>query len=215
MHWSILIAGIPERYATVQPLLYKLLETQGVGRMPDVEFLYLMDNKRRPVGTKRNDLIDSARGEYVSFIDDDDDVGPDYVRRIYRAIRSARKAETQPDVICFRQTAKIGNTGVIHDCRYSLEYYTDREAGKRRQLSESIGEDGKPMPNVLLWTGPPAHTMAWRRETVAGVWFPEETFGEDVAWVDSACGRAKTEVQIEGEPLYIYQFNPDVSATRG
>ena len=214
MHWSILIAGIPERFHSVQPLLYKLLETQNVARMPDVELLYLMDNKRRPVGAKRNELFDAAKGEYVSFIDDDDDVHPEYVRRVYRAIRAARKSDAPPDVICFRQTASLVQHGVTHDCHYSLKYWKDREPAQRRVLEPAIDDDGKPLPNVLKWTGPPAHTMAWRRETVAGIWFPEEQFGEDVAWVDAACGRAKTEVQIDGGPLYIYKFNDMTSATR-
>ena len=72
MLWSILISAIPERFHTVQPLLFSLLETRSVARMPDIELCYLLDNKRRTVGAKRNALLDAARGEYVSFIDDDD-----------------------------------------------------------------------------------------------------------------------------------------------
>jgi glycosyltransferase involved in cell wall biosynthesis len=214
MLWSILVAGIPERFHTVQPLLLSLLETQAVSRMPDVELLYLMDSKRRPVGAKRNDLLAAARGTYLSFIDDDDTVADDYVRRIYRTILESRKAKTPPDVICFRQTAIIGATGITHDCHYSLASYKSQPPEQRRVLATAHDKSGVLLPNVLRWSGPPAHTMVWRRELVASIRFPEKTFGEDVAWVDLACERATTEIQLDGEPLYTYRFDPERSATR-
>lgn len=213
MLWSILIAGIPERYHTVQPLLLSLLEYQSVARMPDVELLYLLDNKRRPVGAKRNDLLAAARGEYISYIDDDDEVASDYVSRIYRAIVQTRKSERPADVVCFRQQAHLSPHGIIHDCYYSLAHYHQRKPEQRRMLEPSLGPDGKPLPNVLKWTGPPAHTMAWRRALVADLQFPEQTFGEDVGWVDLACQRAKTEVQLE-QVLYHYKFDAERTATR-
>ena len=69
MLWSILIAAIPERYHSVHGLLHSLLEQQSVARMQDVELLYLMDNRRRSVGEKRNALLQLAHGDYLSFID--------------------------------------------------------------------------------------------------------------------------------------------------
>lgn len=214
MIWSILIAGIPERFHSVQPLLYGLLETQAVSRMADVELLYLLDNKRRPVGAKRNDLLAAARGLYVSFIDDDDMVADDYVRRIFTAISAAKKASVTPDVICFRQTALIGDTGVVHQCDYSLARYKSQPPEQRRVLATAHDKSGVLLPNVLRWSGPPAHTMVWRRELVKDIRFPEKTFGEDVAWVDLACENASTEIQLDGEPLYVYRYNPEGSATR-
>ena len=213
MLWSILVASIPERYHSAHPLLFSLLETQAVARLADVELLMLLDNKRRPVGAKRNDLLAAARGEYVSFIDDDDMVAPDYVSRIRNAIQRNRTAP--PDVICFPQRATLHPHGITHECRYSLQYWRDRPAENRRQLEPALGPDGKPLPTVLKWTGPPAHTQVWRRSVVADIRFPEQQFGEDVAWVDTACERAKTELQIEcAEPLYLYRFSEDWTTTR-
>jgi glycosyltransferase involved in cell wall biosynthesis len=214
MFWSILISGIPERYSTVQPLLYSLLETQAVGRMPDVELLYLLDNRRRPVGAKRNALLDMARGEYVSFIDDDDDVAADYVRRIYATLVKTRKSATPADVICFRQLAHLETQNIVHDCTYSLEHYRNRPPEGRRQLAQVADDKGAIVQNVLAWTGPPAHTMVWRRALLAGIRFPEKTFGEDVDFVDLACERATSEIQLGGEVLYNYRWNEAKSATR-
>ena len=210
MLWSILIAAIPERYHSTHGLLLSLLEYQSVARIPDIELLYLMDNKRRSVGEKRNDLLAAARGEYISFIDDDDEVAPDYVQRIHRTIAAGRKQTPPVDVICFRQIAHLHPHGVTHDCTYSLAHF-NRE--QRRQLAPALGADGKPEGNRLLWTGPPAHTMVWRRTLVADIKFPSEQFGEDVTWVDAACARAKSETQIDFVG-YHYKFDPDRSATR-
>ncbi len=214
MLWSILIAGIPERFHTVQPLLHSLLEKQAVARMPDVELLFFMDNRRRPVGAKRNDLLAMARGEYVSFVDDDDEVAPNYVERIYQMIARTRKSDSPADVICFPQRATLKPFGVTHECTYSIAHWKDREPDKRRVLAPAVNGDGTPIPNTLNWTGPPAHTMAWRREVVKSIRFPEQNFGEDVGWVDAACENAKNEMRIEGEPLYFYHFDQEKSATR-
>ena len=206
MLWSILICAIPCRYHSVQGLLFNLLETQSVARMPDIELLYLMDNKRRSVGAKRNALLAMAQGEYISFVDDDDDVAPDYVQKIHAAIAKARK--TDIDVICFPQRATLSPAGVIHECTYSLAHYKQRKPDKRRLLAAG------PAENTLLWTGPPSHTMAWRREIVQDILFPEKNFGEDVTWVDLACEKAEAEMVLTGKPLYFYAFDEGKTATR-
>jgi len=219
MLWSILIPSIPERYHTAQGLLFSLLESQSIARMQDVELLVLMDNKRRSVGAKRNALLEMAQGEYVSFIDDDDEVATDYVQKIYRLIAKTRKEKTPADVICFPQRATLVNQGVVHECTYSLAHWKDREPDKRRQLAPTD------KPNTLAWSGPPAHTMVWRRETLLKgycptchkddiVSFPKKNFGEDVDWVDAVCEKAKTEIVLNGEALYLYNFDSERTATR-
>jgi hypothetical protein len=249
MLWSILISGIPERFHLVHKLLFSLLEQQAVARMPDVELLYLLDNRRRTVGAKRNSLLGMARGEYASFIDDDDEVANDYVQKIYREICTTRKTPRvgtdcpkcggttcehcggdhpgcthhcsgcggtgeipvggPADVICFGQRAVISPAGIIHECTYSLAHWKDRKPEERRQLTPTE------FPNTLNWSGPPAHTMCWRRDIVKDVRFEERQFGEDVGWVDKCCEKAQREVQIPGPPLYYYAFNELTSATRG
>ena len=203
MLWSILICGIPERYHSVQPLLYSLLEAQAVARRPDVELLYFMDNKRRTVGAKRNVLLALSAGEYISFIDDDDEVAPNYMDKILAEITKGRKESPPVDVICFPQRATLSPSGVIHECSYSL-------ANKERKLEQI--PDGP--PNTLKWTGPPAHTMVWGRELTRIILFDNKNFGEDVSWVDEVCKGAKKEVQITGDPLYFYKFSQEGTATR-
>lgn len=208
MLWSILIASVPERYHSAHKLLLSLLEHQSVARIPDVELLYLLDNRRRSVGAKRNSLLDSAHGEYVSFIDDDDEVAADYVQKIRFAISATRKSDTPADVICFPQKATLVQHNVIHDCTYSLEHWKNRKPEERRQLAPSD------KPNTLNWSGPPAHTHVWRRSILDGLRFQDKNFGEDVAFVDAACARATSELQIKGSHLYFYLMNEATSLTR-
>jgi len=148
--WSILIPAIPERYHSAHALLYSLLEQQSVARMQDVELLYLMDNRRRSVGAKRNNLLAMARGDYLSFVDDDDQIAADYVQKIYRQIAAARKNNPPADVICFPQRCTLNPSGVVHECTYSLKYWRNREPDKRRTLALTKKQ------NVLAWSGPPA-----------------------------------------------------------
>ena len=208
MLWSILIAGIPERYHSVQPLLYSLLETQAVARRPDVELLYLLDNRRRLVGAKRNDLLHAARGEFVSFIDDDDEVAANYVDKVLAGIAQARRESA--DVVCFPQRATLSPAGITHECTYSIKYL-ERPLDQRRQLTPT---DRSSTQGTLNWSGPPAHTMIWRRELVKDIPFEDKQFGEDVLWCDMAASRAKREIQIPGDPLYFYKFDAERSTTR-
>ena len=61
---SILICSIEERNQKLQRLL-ALLAKQAT---PDVEVLTSIDNKKKSVGQKRNELLDRARGQYVAFV---------------------------------------------------------------------------------------------------------------------------------------------------
>src|SRR4030095_2341394 len=77
-------------------------------RNDPVEHLVLLDNKKRTVGEKRDALMRAARGDYISFVDDDDMIALDYVALILQKIRLA------PDVITFMQQATVaGLTGLI------------------------------------------------------------------------------------------------------
>ena len=89
---SILICTLPERKHFLDALLNQL-----VPQVTD-EVEVLMNDKPRgiPTGTKRNLLISQATGDYVCFIDDDDEIAPDYVFQILKAIKSGF-----PDCVTF------------------------------------------------------------------------------------------------------------------
>src|ERR1700676_850524 len=88
MMLSDLIATIESRREKFQYIFDRLTSqilasgTDGV-----VEVLYNRDNLEHSVGSKRNQLLRQARGRFVAFVDDDDDISDDYVPRVCDVIR--------------------------------------------------------------------------------------------------------------------------------
>ena len=94
---SILILSIPSRIEKYLISLYnKMLEQTK--NYPEVEILCLIDNKSMTIGEKRQALLDSARGKWIAFMDDDDDITDDYMSTIINTIK-----EKPADVISFDQ----------------------------------------------------------------------------------------------------------------
>ena len=80
--WSILILTLPQRAA----MLGRLLEVLRPQICDGVELLIGESDPSLPVGENREALRQRARGEYISFIDDDDLVLPHFVERILPAL---------------------------------------------------------------------------------------------------------------------------------
>lgn len=72
---SILIPSIPSRLDKLTALIGKI-EAQA---HPQVEVLVYLDNKKRALGFKRNNLMDQAQGKFLCHIDDDDSVSERFV----------------------------------------------------------------------------------------------------------------------------------------
>ncbi len=84
---SILIPTLPVRHASLQQLLDNLnRQTAALGNPWAVEIRINRDGGEKPVGVKRNELLATARGQYVAFIDDDDQVATDYMAEILAAL---------------------------------------------------------------------------------------------------------------------------------
>ena len=94
---SILVPAIPSRWDKFQKIFDKL-NSQATD---EVEVLGFIDNKRRSIGRKRGGLKDLVRGEYMLYVDDDDDVTDDFVSEILKGMKDS------PDVIAFKQKALI------------------------------------------------------------------------------------------------------------
>lgn len=188
---SVLICGTPSRAASKAiPLVGRILAQL----YPDdkrVEVLYLLDNKKRSVGAKRQALLDIAQGEYVAYVDDDDDVAPEYCQAILGAIEMQA---TRPDVVTFDQVANInGNLGQV--C-FGLG-----------QPNEDFNPDAITKRNA--W-----HVCAWRRSIAQQFKFPDLMDGEDWAWAEQCCRVATSSIHIDGV-LHFYTFNPTTTEATG
>lgn len=175
MKLSILICSLPDRMSRASLLIEKLcLQAEG----NPVEILYLGDNKSMSTGEKRNRLKGIARGEYVAFVDDDDEVSEEYVKQLLTVIDLPLK----PDVINFQ---------VMYHCRdftrpvlYSLDYLRDQN-----------------LPDRFLRI--PNHLMCIKRSLALAVQYPDVSFGEDAEYARGVWKLLKTEYQIN-KVLYHY-----------
>lgn len=188
---SILICGTPSRaLSKAFPLVCRLMAQL----YPDdkrVEILYLLDNKKRSVGAKRQALLDIANGDYVAYVDDDDEVAPEYCESILSAIEGSPE---KPDVVTFDQVANIaGNLGQV---RFGLGNPND-----------DFNPDAITLRNA--W-----HVCAWRRELAQQFKFPDLMDGEDWAWAEQLCAVAKTSAHIN-KVLHFYTFNPKTTEATG
>jgi len=184
---SILVPSVPSRLTTFFPRLIQQLEKQ-VGARSDIEILGFYDNKRRTVGEKRNALLQLARGEYLTFIDDDDRVADDYIASIMDTLA----VHPEADVVVFDCITTIDNKSTTYS-KYSINY--------------EYGQTGD------QWRGKPAHTMVWRSAIAKKHMYPNQNYGEDVNWVVRACADVRHEVRID-KTLYFYDFNSQVTETR-
>jgi glycosyltransferase involved in cell wall biosynthesis len=124
----------------------------------DVEILSLCDDGSQPTGAKRNALLERATGEFVAFVDDDDQVSADYVARICDAIRR------HPGIDCVGIKGIVTFRGshprlFVHSIRYS-------------DYSSAGG----------IYTRPPYHLNPIRRSIAAAYRFQEVYYSEDIDW---------------------------------
>jgi len=173
MKLSILICTITGREDLLNRLL-KMLERQT---SKQVEILVEKDDKEMTIGTKRNRLLEQAKGEYVCYIDDDDMVSGDYIPRILKAL------ETNPD--CCGIEGKINRRKNANLFIHSTQYKTWFE------------KDG-------IYYRCPNHLNPVRRELALQVKFPNKNHGEDIDYSYGILPLLKNEVYIK-EPIYFYR----------
>jgi len=190
MKLSILTPGIPSRVNEfLMPLLAKL--QQQVDALPtpgDVELLTFIDNKRRTIGMKRQSLLEIAQGDYIAFIDDDDDVSDDYIQDLWQATTQ------DVDVITFKQDVYLNGSGP-----YPLTF--------------KLGHKGNDNPSMSGFTRPPWHVCAWRREIAQQKRFGDMMYGEDWYWVKQVNKLAKTSHHID-RTLCTYRYSDAITQAK-
>ena len=180
---SILIPTVPSRLELFYPRIIKELLRQ-IGNSSDIELVALFDNKKRSVGEKRQNLIDIANGEYLTFIDDDDRISPDYISCIMNALYS----NLNTDCVVYDTICCVDNGALKKLCKYGIEFeYGDILGGRE-------------------WRGKPAHTMIYKSSIAKKHAFKNINHGEDVEWVKRACKDIVVQTRID-KVLYYYDAN--------
>jgi len=181
MKLSILTPTLPSRASKLAKLSEKI--QAQIGNLP-VEHLAFSDNKKRSIGAKRQSLVDIARGEYIAFCDDDDDVSDDYVSELLKAIQIGA------DVITFEQDSFYN--GLYSKVVFGLN-----------------NPDQGFIPNGVTLRAP-WHICAWKRDKVKSCQFGECNYGEDIIWSRQARKRIATAFHI---PKVLHTYRHDAELT--
>ena len=179
---SILICTLPERAMFLRRLMASF-EKQARG-FP-VEILTDNRGKNISIGAKRNALLKRARGEYVAFVDDDDEVAANYVQLVLQALRS------KPD--CAELRGEITTDGknpkpFIHTV--TCQKWHEKDGVYWR------------MPN---------HLNAIRLDLALQAGFPEKSFGEDHDFSKRVQPFLKTQGDIP-QTIYYYRYRSNKRA---
>lgn len=176
--WDILITTIPHRHEKLCGLLAEL-DRQW---QPGLGAIVFRDNLENPTGDKRQVLLEESRAQYVSFVDDDDEVSSFFVPRIMGALSGS------PDYVGFK-----------------VSYWEDGELAM--QAEHSLRFDGwHTWPEKMVRDI--SHLNPIRRELALAGRFSGES-GEDHRWAASvrASGQVRDEEWIPGV-MYSYRFSP-------
>jgi hypothetical protein len=177
---SILIATLVKRRTLREALVAKIedqiKELNAVGL---VQIVIDEDQGEKSIGDKRTDLVKKADGEYVIFIDDDDDVADIAVESLVAALADG-------DVDCATFAGLIFQTdgspkSFVHSLRHD-HYWEDDKAYYRT----------------------PNHINAIKRSIALKHPFPGKNFSEDTDFASSVLPDLKSEKFIP-QILYIYR----------
>lgn len=185
---SVLVCSVAERFGDT-PVIDQLWK-QAKGY--PVEVIVLTDNRSMSIGRKRNQLIASAVGEYVVFVDDDDMVSDDYIVTILDAARSGA------DVLPFR--LDYIRNGKKHWTVHQSLHYTDMAVDPTQVYRRPIRNS-------------PRHTCAVKRDIAERLPFADASYNEDSDWAQRLLEVAVTE-RVINKTLYFYRDNPATSVAR-
>lgn len=188
MLWNVLIPTIGRRADRFAALAADL-SRQAAPYHGAVQVTAYWNNGREPLGSYRQQLVEWSQGEYVSFVDDDDEL-PDYhVRRVVEAL------ESRPDYVGWRIQAYVDDLKLkptFHSLRYS-EWSEDLN-GYYRDVS---------------------HLNPVRRELALLADFRRGDPPEDVSWASQLRPylRGKREEYVD-DVMYVYRARSADSAWR-
>jgi len=160
------------------------LQAEPFGGM--VEVVAEVDNGEKTSGVKRQALMNNSTGLYVAFVDDDDEIAPDYVESLMAG------CDHGPDVVTF-------DLEMTHAGRHAEIWSFDLHPDDRKR--------GKMAAN---------HLCAWRRDIAERIaWCPDLGYGDDQLWYRPmhALRLASNHYHIP-RVMYGYRFCPSVTSNQ-
>jgi hypothetical protein len=180
---SILILTIDSRQKEFDKLFDEFF-VQCIDAKEQCEILYECDNGELTKGTKRNILMNRAKGEYLCFFDDDDIPSIDYVEQILKAL------ELNPDCCSLRGLiTQDGGEPEVFEHSIKYEEWKTNDTG------------------MVKYERPPNHLNTIKSSIAKQIPYAEINHGEDHQWsMDlKASGLIKTESYIDAV-IYNYIY---------
>lgn len=189
--WSICIPTVPSRKEKLNKLLQKIDETTPVRYRHRIEILVNEDNMIKTVGTKRNELVQQAKGKYISFVDDDDLVSDTYISKICEKLNKEIY-----DGIAFWGLYYINDNPVM------IFNHAQKNNG---HFKDKLGRQHRPLN----------HLNPVRTEIAKQIMYPDKNLNEDSDYCDRLLqsGLIKTEYSFE-EIMYHYFWSQKESLTQ-
>jgi glycosyltransferase involved in cell wall biosynthesis len=180
MKLSILICTLPQRAEMFNFIFEKLSKQINSSNKNQVEIVS-DDNIHITTGEKRNQLISKAKGEFVVFVDDDDDVYDYYISEILSTI------ENNPYIDC------IGTNGIISfNGQNQRNWYISIDYKHWHEKADGYYRT-------------PNHISPIRKSIAEQITFPNTHHGEDFAFSMAIYPLLKNEAKIE-KPMYHYKY---------
>lgn len=181
---SICVLGVLNRLQFLNKFLSTLYKQTST--FNDVEVLFLLDNKKSTIGTKRQQLLNQAKGEFIVFIDDDDVISDNYVAKI----RETCIDNLETDIITYLVSVSINN-GPYKLCKYSLYNAKDYNTN-------------------TTYYRIPNHICVVKTDIAKSIGYKDISFGEDSDYAKRLLPKLKRECSIN-EVLYMYNYNQQTS----
>lgn len=188
---SVLIPSIPRRL----PKLASLLESLKKQAHPQLEVLVFLDNCTRPLGTKRNQLMQMAAGKFCCHIDDDEEVAPTFFERL--------RPELEHDVDLVAYDAGVSLSG-------SPDFRVRTVLGAQCEQPKHL--PGGRYSDIVR---PPWHWSCWRTDFARRFGFPDHfDAAEDWYFLRQALPEVKSWRKVD-EILFFHRWSPSDSTFDG
>lgn len=187
---SILIPTIPGRKEMFHKLVHELDQQCGIlaEAHPTLGFVSLHFEGGQPflngglsIGKKRQALVKEAIGKYLCFLDDDENIAPNYVETLVRL------CQHNADVVTFRNLTTTDHYWTIVDM--SLNYKVNDQAS----------------PNFITRRRP-WHICPVKSEFAKLYPFEDINYGEDYDWMSKVLTHCTTEVHTDAV-LHMYRHS--------
>jgi hypothetical protein len=182
--WSVLIPTIPGRQSGLDRLVASIREK--VARIcPSLrlEICLEFDAKEMSIGMKRQTLLQKAKGKYMAFIDDDDDITDAYIEDLWVCIQGGYHT--------MRLRGQMAQYPFVHSTEMTL-------------ASPMATRDDPP-----VFQRPPNHLNPMLTDVAKLVPFKDAVRGEDLDWTLSLYRRGFLETEYRSDPSrthYIYNL---------